>query len=1830
MTTKRPTIATIPHVDTLSLWINRGIEALWLSAIVLVPLAFLDRQYAISEAVIAYVEVPKIALVRTIAGFTAILWLVEWGISRRTAASPSAQNQPAGNGMAAGVLGWFKEQPGRWLMLSVWLYLGTVLLGTIFSASVSVSLWGEVPGQDGYSAYTVVAYVVLFSAVATHLKTRTQLTRLLGAIALMGTLVAGYGVLQHNNHDFLNLTEATGGGVALRVTAAMGNAIFAAAVMSMTIPMTVIGAAISLKYRARISEQPLSISKIRTAEWGWHLGITVFWVLVLTIQLLGLIYTFSRGPWLGTLAALIGICGMTAVFAGWAALARVTLLLGVAGAVALAVAQWDVSISDPLLWVSGFLILVAALVLVAGLGWRMLGRVSMAIGVALTVIGAVVLFPSWFSGGLDSVAGQSTVPAVASDFDDSRVSGRLSTIGSYVSTGFFSGRGDTWYRSWEVIRDRPWFEFDDLSLPWIRPVLGYGPDLFRYTYLLKSVPQGGSSPVEPDHAHNYFITQAVELGALGLVSSLGVFATVFLIGGYLLFRRRKAIPPLLLLLTIGIVATMGGRFVEMMVGLARVSDLTVLWIILGVLAALPGIWANTDQAAKHESPAPAPAPRRTRRMRSAAATGPPGSTLSLDWPRFLGLAVIAVLVGGIFVLIWVKNVNYVRASVQVGEAVEQYRGGDFQASLSSLDRAIGLAPDVSPYYNYRAQIYFAYHAIGHTPLEAECSQQTQISYAGCLNVKSFESNLKGVESRPFYYRSRWALANSALNLKQDEIAIRIYEEVSSMVPNGTSMQNEIGRTYVALSEAYIAADQPELALVTLDKAFLQFDNDSEPATITAKARFFQGIALQDLARLSEAAESFELSLAAPFSEDSLGQTHKELANIYAELDENLLAGEHRELANERADQLFESGEFSWSRNRFQLAAQEMARGLDLEFDREARNKFHKALAMIYPELGEAQLAEDHRNLAQGIAGDVFLSGIDLRDTNQLSQAVETINRSLKLFVSEEMQVQGHRTLAEIYDRLNDTALAEEHRGLAQQIADRLLESERESTQLNEAVEVIQRSLDLLIYEESKILAHQTLAGIYTELGQPGLAEEQLSLVQRISESVFLSGLDIRDRNQLTEAEKRIKKSLTVSVSEESRIRFNNALAQIYDELGKAETAQHHRNQIAILAQGLFDLRLDYRNRDQFFDAVSRIKGIQELPISGESQIQANYALAEIYDELGKAEEAEVHRSQIRTLAQSVVNVKPGGRDRDQLVEAVAAIKLVQEISIPEALQLQAQEALAKIYTELGEPGTARQYALTLAKARFFLGAALRDQGRLPQAAESFKLSLAIPFSENSFGRAHKELADIYSQLGEQTLAEEHRDLAEQRAEELFESGGFSWTRNRFQLAAEELEQGLVLASDDDLRNKFHKLLSQVHTDIGQEDTASEHLARAQEIADDVFQTGLDFRDSGKPAEATETIEHSLTLLVTIESLDAARQILGDLYEGLGEPELAQKHRTQALRSAQNLLVTGLDLIPTTRLMEAEEIIIQSLGLTITKASEIQAHQGLAMIFERTGRPELADEQLNLAQEVGAREWATGLALRDSGRLDEALEMISQSLDLLILEESRIQAQLDIVDIHAGLGEFQLAQTHRTLLREFVQGIFDRWNADQDRDQITETISIIKRVQNTQISAESQVQANRALAELYDGLGDIETAQHHRDQMGLVADRIFDSKIDGLTSDQLKELRLSIKRLQFLPIPEESLLRSHQALLKNYLAVEDIGGIRHHEAIIREFADAEFNRGLDYRSREQLPEAAASIERALELMAGQEPSTQWREILAEIYRELGRTDSASGHPSLVLQ
>lgn len=863
----------------LSTWINRSLEILWLMAVVLVPLVYLGRDSTLSEAAIAYVEVPKVALLRTLVALMVILVLVEWGVRSRFPLpfrAPREGSRFRISHLPRGLACWLRERPTRWVVLAVWFYLGTTLISTVLSASLEVSLWGEVPGQDGFAAYTVATYVVLFGVIATRLKTVPQLWRLLGAIAAMGLVVAGYGVLQHYGYDFLDLTELSGGGDTGRVTSFMGNAVFSGAAMLVPISVSLMLATINME---RFGKAGWNFSRRDHRMQG--LLVLAWWVLALTVQLLGITFTLSRGPWLGTGLALMSFVVLAAIFAGRRALGPAALILALSVALTLTVVQWLSPLSIIVLTLMGLLALwfiwrpmgqrtlpiPRSLAGWTDFRWRrtMLGQVAPSLGLLAVLAAVLVLALLWLRDSNGIIGEESGAPT--------EMARRFESIKGEVVSGSFSGRGDVWRDSWRLIRDRPWIEFDQPGFGWARPVSGYGPDLFRYTYLLVSTPRGvGLLPGEPDHAHNYLIHQAVEQGALGMLSSLGVVVIPFLVGGFLLIRKGRGYSRVHILLLIGLLATLAGRFLEQMVGVARVSDLTIFWTILAIFVALPVI-SESPEAVPENGPRIRPGRGKEARGRTTARPSPAAN--AFDWRRFLQLVMVAVIIGGIINLTWAKNLSYPRAAVIAASGVEQFRRGDRQAALVALERASALAPDVSSYYKYRASIYQAFLGLDYdrAPREWECGlQPEQTAYETCLMDKAFQSQLAGVAQRPFDWRLRLALADSASNLDRKDEAIRLYREVVSLVPASWPLLNLV-------AGAYVEGERPQEALAPLERSLALTGEDPR----SSHGLFILGIARLELGDLEESAQALERSLeldgAGSFAQDA----RRALARVRAEL-----------------------------------------------------------------------------------------------------------------------------------------------------------------------------------------------------------------------------------------------------------------------------------------------------------------------------------------------------------------------------------------------------------------------------------------------------------------------------------------------------------------------------------------------------------------------------------------------------------------------------------------------------------------------------------------------------------------------------------------------------------------------------------------------------------------------------------------------------------------------------------------------------------------------------------------------------------------------------------
>ncbi len=260
----------------LSLLCEKVIEAGWLAALILVPVFF--NIYSARTF-----EPDKLTLMRSIVLVMVLAWLIkiaETGIGRS-------------EGETTDVASAVKARQGIRKLLDVPLFLPTALLvfsyiiSTLFSISPKVAVWGSYQRLQG--TYTALSYIVIFALLATHLRTRAQVDRLVTTVILTSLPVALYGVIQHYGLDPLPWA----GDVTSRVASNLGNAIFVASYLIMAIPLTL----------ARLLDSMAAILNEEEASWG-HTVLAAVYIFILAVDILTVLFSQSRGPLLGLLAGL--------------------------------------------------------------------------------------------------------------------------------------------------------------------------------------------------------------------------------------------------------------------------------------------------------------------------------------------------------------------------------------------------------------------------------------------------------------------------------------------------------------------------------------------------------------------------------------------------------------------------------------------------------------------------------------------------------------------------------------------------------------------------------------------------------------------------------------------------------------------------------------------------------------------------------------------------------------------------------------------------------------------------------------------------------------------------------------------------------------------------------------------------------------------------------------------------------------------------------------------------------------------------------------------------------------------------------------------------------------------------------------------------------------------------------------------------------------------------------------------------------------------------------------------------------------------------------------
>ncbi len=517
------------------------LEAGWLVALIAIPLFFNIQ----SERVF---EPDKVTILRSLAVVMFFVWSVRfvdqagWRHARR--------------------LSW-TEEDSLWrapFVLPMAVLMLVYVAASLFSLTPRASWFGSYQRLQG--TYTTFSYIVIFAIMAATITSRVQIQRVVTAVIITSIPVAFYGLLQHFGLDPL----PWGGDVTRRVAGHMGNAIFIAAYLIMALPLTL--ARIVDSFSNILNDEELSGADVVRAA---------VYIFVLSMQLLTIYWSGSRGPLIGlaaglfsfTLVLLVSLRNSSAdgkrirakdILAACVLLAPPLLALVFSNVLASATSP---AFAFGVFFGAILLSTVAIFVLFAlrhGWMWLWLSWLLL----ALVVAGWLLLF-NVPSPRLKALA---ETPLVGHIFEAQLTWKDLPTIGSY---GRMLDPSQTVGREKsnrvrvliaegvvDLISPHPPITFPDGSsdrFNFLRPLIGYGPESMYAVYNrfypseLATVEARNASP---DRSHNETFDALVITGLAGLLAWQFLYISVFYYGfSYLGVVRTRRDRRILLLAWIG-------------------------------------------------------------------------------------------------------------------------------------------------------------------------------------------------------------------------------------------------------------------------------------------------------------------------------------------------------------------------------------------------------------------------------------------------------------------------------------------------------------------------------------------------------------------------------------------------------------------------------------------------------------------------------------------------------------------------------------------------------------------------------------------------------------------------------------------------------------------------------------------------------------------------------------------------------------------------------------------------------------------------------------------------------------------------------------------------------------------------------------------------------------------------------------------------------------------------------------------------------------------------------------------------------------------------------
>ena len=475
----------VDRIDQTILWITLG-------ALFSIPLLF---NYF--RVVAVYGEL-RISMLHFTAGSVVVLWL--W----RGAIAGSQTEHRSPSLVVLNPMTWAGSNVARWSLISVGVFVLVQVVSTLLSPIPMISFFGGDDIRSGHNLYDSISMTVLLIVVAFRMRSERNIELFGYVLVASGTIAAVYGIAQHFGWDPIGAHIDRN-----RVISSFGNTLNFSAYMVMSIPAT------------------LAIWHVRNKRPNlWIIAIT----LALALQLSGLVFSGSRGPFIG---AAVGIV---------------------------------------------IYFLIASLLIHR----RELLRIAVATVIALGISIIIIAIPSD-----DGVSEKHALPIERIlSIKQQLVGGFSQSDGSTDLSGGLVGRYSIWQAvmelatTWEV----PAEESSVKSL--LRPAFGFGPEMLVYSYPFASLPQ--SELVKVDQAHNYGLNVLAELGYLGLSALIALTILIFMIVVRIV-KIAKLQPRGINGLTIGVllvVPSLIGKLVEVQTGVPHVSDMAMMFALIGAVIAV--------------------------------------------------------------------------------------------------------------------------------------------------------------------------------------------------------------------------------------------------------------------------------------------------------------------------------------------------------------------------------------------------------------------------------------------------------------------------------------------------------------------------------------------------------------------------------------------------------------------------------------------------------------------------------------------------------------------------------------------------------------------------------------------------------------------------------------------------------------------------------------------------------------------------------------------------------------------------------------------------------------------------------------------------------------------------------------------------------------------------------------------------------------------------------------------------------------------------------------------------------------------------------------------